>query len=284
MVDYTIIHVTAEDESSNYPIAISETKAHKIMSKTHGGDPTLIGLTKTEISKTRMIYNNGKRTTFNPFDASRDDFIGTLGQLLNGKKCIFYANQVTKGGRLFLGAGLTSGPIPSYNIVPFTEEAVEEIGLGAGITDEKVPAISYTAFKKKCIDMADLPKSCVTSNGQLEMLAKDLGIKNFSVDVSVVDLPPINDGEQHIVNISKLVGQVGHWCLASKLGGTAYYFDSFGVVPPQEVKDALGGHYIGSDPQVQKIESSECGIKCLYVAYCLSNECGFVSILDELKP
>jgi len=282
MVNYTIVHVTAEGEPSNYPIAMTDSKADKIKRKVVSGDPALIRLTKAEISKTRMIYNNGKRTTFTPFDAERDDFIGTLGKLLDGQGCIFYSNEVTKGGRLFLGGSLSGGSIPSYNIIVPSHEAEEQ--LCAGISDEKAPSISYASFKRKCIDMAELPKSCVTSNNQLELLAKQLGIKNFFVDVSIVGLPMINDGEQHIVNISKIVGEVGHWCLASKLGGTSYYFDSFGVVPPQEVKDALGGHYIGSDPQVQKIESSECGIKCLYVAYCLSNECGFVSILDELKP
>lgn len=131
--------------------------------------------------------------------------------------------------------------------------------------------------------MIALPSSLVTSNIQLEQIADMLGIKNFRVEISCVGMSKMRDGEQRIVNISKNLGQVEHWCLMSLLKGERYYFDSFGCVPPLEVIDALGGEFEGSDPQVQKFDSSECGIKCLYVAHGLNQGYSFTEVLYGMK-
>ena len=115
-------------------------------------------------------------------------------------------------------------------------------------------------------------------------MAEELGIPNFSVETFPgTNMKKMKEGESRIINISTQEGQVGHWCLAVRRDGERYYFDSFACVPPDQVRRILGGPYQGSDHQVQKIDSSECGIKCMYVCYNLALGHGFVTVLDEME-
>jgi len=125
----------------------------------------------------------------------------------------------------------------------------------------------------------------ITSDIELKMIADNIGIPKFSVEVSPDrDMKMLKPGETRIVNISTIKGAVGHWCLVSRLMDKPLYFDSFGCCPPDNVRRILGeDEYIGSSHQVQKFDASECGIKCLYVAYGMAKKYDILDILDSMK-
>jgi hypothetical protein len=74
-----------------------------------------------------------------------------------------------------------------------------------------------------------------------------------------------------IVNLDSHLGEGTHFTLWMNIPNqkNVMYFDSFGVVPPENVARWLktsGRHIAYSSSQVQPIESSLCGYFCVYVA------------------
>lgn len=111
-----------------------------------------------------------------------------------------------------------------------------------------------------------------TSNFQLEDYASKLHINLVSV-VCKNELPATLLYGGFIINLndSDKTNVYGHWTAFyteknSKGKPTACYFDSFGIIYPNEVRNYLKPckEVIYSKTQIQNIQSGFCGIYCLY--------------------
>jgi hypothetical protein len=91
--------------------------------------------------------------------------------------------------------------------------------------------------------------------------------------------------ESLVINLDVSSGNGIHWmCLFSK-NGVSYYFDSYGLSPPEEVLEYCKNkeRYYSMYP-IQQDDKLEilCGHYCIYVLYKLYNDYNFNDILEEL--
>jgi hypothetical protein len=99
-----------------------------------------------------------------------------------------------------------------------------------------------------------------TDETQLKALMKGT---QFSGTFTKNDLNYIPNGN----TIYNLNGQ-SHWTAMCRDGNDYFYFDSFGVVPPQCLEDMImqglnDGLYLYNTKEIQAINSSSCGFYCV---------------------
>jgi hypothetical protein len=82
------------------------------------------------------------------------------------------------------------------------------------------------------------------------------------------------------LNTSKEPGS--HWVCWFKRGNNRLYFDSYGLVPPQELVDYLGTPILRNTEQLQNFNQTNCGEFCLYVLKRLSDGDDFKNIEADL--
>ena len=128
------------------------------------------------------------------------------------------------------------------------------------------------------------------SNFQLIDAAKTLEIKNFR-DVCTRDSLPKKPkaNECGIVNLDDSNGRGSHWCCWFKRSARGltrvsekYYFDSYGLPPPDEIVRYLGSPVHYNSEQIQPDGEVFCGHLCLFVLKKLSDGCGFQEIVNSL--
>jgi hypothetical protein len=94
-----------------------------------------------------------------------------------------------------------------------------------------------------------------------------------------------NDNECLIINLDVRSGPGIHWmCLFSK-NGVSYYFDSYGLPPPDEVLIYWKNkniYYNKLPIQLDDKVEILCGHYCVYILYKLNNNYDFKVILREL--
>ena len=116
--------------------------------------------------------------------------------------------------------------------------------------------------------------------------AKKLGIDSFR-GVYNKDLLPaaVRARECGIVNLEDSRGGLGtHWTAYHKRGPCAYYFDSFGLQPPEEVRRYLGsGRLIVNQTGIQKPTEVLCGHYCLFTLFRLNKGDNFHDIVTGLR-
>ena len=122
------------------------------------------------------------------------------------------------------------------------------------------------------------------SNFDLINWVKQLGIKHFRGVFSRDRLPDeINHKEVGIVNLDTHTGPGTHWvCYRNIDNHLCEYFDSFGLIMPDEIQSYLrtsGEKLIYSSDEIQERDSVLCGYWCLY--YLLERQRGR-SILDVI--
>ena len=76
--------------------------------------------------------------------------------------------------------------------------------------------------------------------------------------------------ENGILNLDDKYGNGTHWVAWFKSGQIKYYFDSYGVQPPLELKNYLGTPIYYSTEQIQPKGTMICGHLCLYILKRLS--------------
>ena len=104
------------------------------------------------------------------------------------------------------------------------------------------------------------------TNYDLIKLSKKLKIKNFRGIFMRDNLPPkINMIECGIVNLDSSNNNGTHWVCYHKNKAKCYYFDSFGLDPPIELKNYLKVDIELSTFQIQKLNTHQCGYYCLLV-------------------
>lgn len=68
-----------------------------------------------------------------------------------------------------------------------------------------------------------------------------------------------------IVNLDDTMGSGTHWVAWYKDGHLKYYYDSYGVQPPQELMNYLGQNIYYSTEETQPRGTLICGHLCLYI-------------------
>lgn len=104
------------------------------------------------------------------------------------------------------------------------------------------------------------------SNVDLVKATKDLGIPCFRGVFMRDTLPPSPRRiECGILNHDSWEGPGTHWTCWYKRGPVKYYFDSYGLPPPDEMVDYLQPEIRYNTDELQKRGDVVCGHFCLYV-------------------
>jgi len=104
------------------------------------------------------------------------------------------------------------------------------------------------------------------------------------------ELKPLmsRDNECMVINLDHSSNEGTHWTILFIENNVAYYFDSFGLEPPLEIKEYCRGTRYYYSFRIQNINEVICGPHCIYVLYRLSREDGlslrhkFEDVQDEL--
>lgn len=109
--------------------------------------------------------------------------------------------------------------------------------------------------------------SGLNSSSELEQLAKNINLKLKSIS-SMYDIPRLTNGA-HMILIHPEGTYSGHWVALFITPLKAYYFDSFGIPAPDQIKERLAeyayDHKIADLPliwnknQIQKRNETHCG-------------------------
>jgi hypothetical protein len=123
------------------------------------------------------------------------------------------------------------------------------------------------------------------TNVDLVRYAKKLGIKNFEGVFAKDRLPRTKLKDTcAVVNLQDfLAGSGTHWVCFYRNNFCSYYFDSFGLQPPHEVRNFLApSRIITNQTIVQKAQEVLCGQYCLFVLLELSRGSNFFDIIFKI--
>jgi hypothetical protein len=115
-----------------------------------------------------------------------------------------------------------------------------------------------------------LPNHPLTNIQIIDMVNK-LKIPNFRGMFCRNELPhKANANECVIINLDVSRGEGTHWCCCFKRGRVIYYFDSFGLQPPNEILQYLKTGILYSTDRIQPDGTAICGHLYIYVLNRLS--------------
>ena len=132
------------------------------------------------------------------------------------------------------------------------------------------------------VDGVVLPNRPLT-NLEIIDAVKKLHIPSFR-GVFVRDALPRkpNKNECGILNLDDSTGNGTHWLLWFRKNNTNFYFDSYGIQPPQELQRYLKSIILYSTEQIQPKGEVFCGHLCLYVLKQLSQGRHIQNIVNGL--
>ena len=118
------------------------------------------------------------------------------------------------------------------------------------------------------------------SNLELIQAAKELKIPNFR-GVFLRDTLPKKSRKKEcgILNLDDTTGSGTHWVAWFN---KKYYFDSYGLQPPNEMIDYIKTPILYNTEQVQQSDQVFCGHLCLYVLQQLSDGKDLQEIINAL--
>ena len=121
------------------------------------------------------------------------------------------------------------------------------------------------------------------SNFDIERIVNELKIPNFRGVYMKDELPKkIKVNECGIVNLQNSDENGSHWICYYKKGKLKYYFDSYGLDLPNELKSYLKSPIYCSTFEIQKLNTKICGQLCTYMLYYLEKGFNFIDILLSL--
>jgi hypothetical protein len=125
--------------------------------------------------------------------------------------------------------------------------------------------MSFNTVKYISVEGVVLPNEPL-SNFQLIDAAKQLKIKNFRGVYLRDELPKQPKRvECGILNLGDSQGNGTHWTAWIKNNQRKYYFDSYGLTPPQELVSYLNKPVYYNSERVQTDGEVFCGHLCLYI-------------------
>jgi len=115
-----------------------------------------------------------------------------------------------------------------------------------------------------------------TTDYELETLMK--GIPDFHGCFTKDEVDKIPQGSM-IINLNGS----SHWCALIRNGNMYFYFDSFGVVPPQKLSNLMED-YVYNSKCIQAINSSSCGFYCVaFLKYMHKHGNSINSFMDFIR-
>ena len=122
----------------------------------------------------------------------------------------------------------------------------------------------------------------VLSNFDLEKVAKDFPFWRGIFSRDQLPKKP-NRRECGILNLDSVDGPGSHWVAWYKNKGTKYYFDSYGIQPPEEMHKYLKSPILYNSIQIQELGDYICGHLCIYVLEELNDGKDLLPIVLKLK-
>ena len=121
------------------------------------------------------------------------------------------------------------------------------------------------------------------SNIELIDAARTLKIPHFK-GVFLRDTLPKRPSKREcgILNLDSSDGGGTHWVAWWKDGQDKYYFDSYGLQPPNEMIRYLKGNILYNTEQVQQADQVFCGHLCLYILKEMGQGKNLQEIINEL--
>jgi hypothetical protein len=285
-------------------VDLTPNQKRKMLSQIRaGGTPSL------HLSKTQLSSRGGRGSVPLPVTKTQLGKIQkarTTGKGLNLK---FSQTHVKKGGFLPLllpilaalgaTAGGAAGIAKAVNDAKANTRQLEELKRH-NATMEAVALRSGKGFKnnnnkkkkkkKKSASWARIlletgisMKKALT-NIDLTRYAKKLGIRTFRGVFSKDLLPRDRRGGEEcgIINLQNSnVGGGTHWT-AYFVRKCSYYFDSFGLDPPIEMRNYLGPRIIINQQKIQGADELLCGQYCLCLLYHLNKGVNFFDAVNNL--
>ena len=122
----------------------------------------------------------------------------------------------------------------------------------------------------------------VLSNFDLEEACKDLP---FWKGIFSRNEPPKTPEKREcgILNLDSSNGKGTHWVAWHKNKSTKYYFDSYGVQPPKEIKEHLKSPIYYNSNSIQEPNTHICGHLCIYVVEQLTKNYDLLPIVFKLQ-
>ena len=128
-----------------------------------------------------------------------------------------------------------------------------------------------------------LPNSPL-SNVQLINTAKKMNFQNFRGVFLRDELPTKTKmHESGIINLDGSGGNGTHWCAWYKTNIGKFYFDSYGLAPPNELVRYLRSPVYYNSERIQPDNEMFCGHLCLYVLKKLHDGYGFQEVINTLQ-
>ena len=127
-----------------------------------------------------------------------------------------------------------------------------------------------------------LPNKPLT-NFELMDAVKELKIPHFRGVFMRNDLPTrARNRECGILNLDDVSGRGTHWVCWYKQAKHKYYFDSFGVQPPEELIKYLTSPIFYNTEKIQRDNQVICGHLCLFVLHRLSRGENYQKVINVL--
>ena len=233
--------------------------------------PHELMLTKTQINKLRKAMSQGTGSDIKISKTQIRKAVrqgGSLwGSLINlGSKLLPMAMPLAKKAIAPLATGALSG-LASLGVDKIFGKGQQPIQFNLNSRNNTVRFINKRL-----------------SNIDLLQWVKQLGIKYFRGIYSRDNLPDkIHKLETGIINLDDSMGGGSHWiCYRNVDKQYCEYFDPFGLIMPNEIKNYLktsGKKMVYSSDEIQERDSVLCGYWCLY--YLLERQKG-KSLLDVI--
>ena len=122
------------------------------------------------------------------------------------------------------------------------------------------------------------------SNIEIEKYVKMLQIRNFRgcyMRDELKDLKPL-DKECGVLNLNLSNESGSHWTCWFKINNNKCYFNSFGLLPPQELIDYLRSPILCSTFQLQGLKEKNCGKWCLFILKKLNEGSDYINLILSL--
>ena len=126
----------------------------------------------------------------------------------------------------------------------------------------------------------------MTTNFELLSMIEKLNIPHFREVLSkneLVHLKP-NTIESLIINLQDNdKGNGTHWIATYKNNDRVYYFDSYGVDPPNEILEYYSLPILTHNFQIQKLNETNCGEYCVLFLYLMNKGLHYEDIILSLS-
>ena len=116
----------------------------------------------------------------------------------------------------------------------------------------------------------------------MEKVAKDFPFWRGIFSRDLLPKKP-NIRECGILNLDSVDGPGTHWVAWYKNKGTKYYFDSYGIQPPEEMHKYLKSPILYNSIQIQEPGTYICGHLCIHVLEELNDGKDLLPVVLKLK-